>query len=88
MRKQSEEICQSKTHECGKCQIPNPMNTGNKRQALLGFSIILSPKYQKSIINKFGKTEGKQKLECEYNRVKGILEKDYQIYPKAKFRLK
>jgi hypothetical protein len=87
-KKARENPCKSKTKECGKCRIPNPMNTDTKARTQLGLSITNSPQWQNSIMNRFGKTKGKKKIRCEYNRVKKIAEKDYGIKVKQKLTFK
>jgi len=83
--------------ECGECKIPNPMNTNTKKKAQFGLSILFSPKYQSSIVNAFkdkykdiitANNVAKERLTCEYNRVKKILAEKYNVNVKKAFQWK
>lgn len=74
--KKDEGICGEK--ECGKCGVPNPLNTNTAGQARKGFAITFSKSYQKGLVKIFGTDIAKKKAECEYNRVKKIVNEEYK----------
>lgn len=72
--------------ECGRCKIPDPMNTHTKGEARFGFSLLFTQSYQQSLKNKFGRAKAISKLNCEYNRIKQVLIKQYFIPSNHKFK--
>jgi len=87
-KKPLENPCKDKDKQCGRCGIPNPVNTDTAQRTRHSIAILQSPKFQKSIIKQFGKTKGIEKLKCEFNRVSNIAKRDYSINIKKKFSLK
>lgn len=85
-KNKSEEECGRS--ECGLCGIPNPMNTHTRGKAIRGLAITNSPKYQKSMNELFGEKKAKQKIKCEYDRVKKIAIEKYDVNVKAKWEWK
>lgn len=63
--------------ECGRCGLPDPMNTDTLGHARLGIRYLLGRPFQAGIVNKFGKDQAKAKLQCEFTRVMNVLKNEY-----------
>ena len=76
-KKKKKKNLNPKTDRCG---VPDPMNCNTKKKCQFGLAITQTKKYQKSV--------GKKKARCEFNRVKNILEKQYDVKVKKPFKVK
>lgn len=82
--KPNEEPCGS--YECGQCKVPNPFDTDTLEKTRFAYSLLFARDVQKGYIDKFGVIEGNKKIQCEFDRIVGILKNEYDFIPEKGFK--